>query len=403
MAIIEADTKDIEKELHNLEELLCESGGGVHSNLLIRSQDGNLSIETKEPMPPGKEIIRLARGSLLPNDQYNLILKGHEFSVDFPQKSNMSTVQRKMVESMAHLYTLTDKATLQKEYSFSLSIAPYPTLFNKIEEARELPEKLKELQKKLRNALTRQDFDDYLCQSFLKTRLLGYNDPVRISSVSTLMPIVDFMNHHWTGASFNTGQGVRRGDLSIVNSQSNSSKNLQCYAFYGIMDSLDTLLRYDFIDETTPIVRSIPIDIDVPGHGKLSIRSTFGGERGKPPKQVSDLPRFVPHMKRDEETKTLTLSCILIPIESSPLALRRILAYALSQLLGERPMEEHLRMAWLYDAEAQILNKNRIFYTEFLAEIKKLSQEKLSQEKGQSPGLERLQHLAELQLSKLAH
>ena len=132
MAVIDSDDPEIGKELQKLESLVSDAGGGVHSDLLIRCRDGGLSLQTKEPMKQGREIIRLARGTLLPCDQYEVNLRGDEFYVTFPKKSALSPLQRSLAETMMNLYTLTGKAVLHKKYSFILTMAAYPNLLEQI-------------------------------------------------------------------------------------------------------------------------------------------------------------------------------------------------------------------------------------------------------------------------------
>ncbi len=396
MAIIESDNPEIEKELLKLERLISEGGGGLHSDLLIHCQEGNLSLRTKEPMKPGKELVRLSRGVLLPDDQYEVSIKDRAFIVNFPKKSSLSTLQQKLAETMMALYTMTDKVALQKQYSFQLSIGPYPGLMDKIAGARQLHEDYLESQRKIEKGLKGAALDQFICESFLKTRHLGYSDLIRISSVRVLMPVIDFFNHHWLGSAFNIGQGVRQGDLVVENRQP-VPESLECYAIYGIMDSLDSLLRYDFIDESAPIVRSVPIELDVPGKGKIIINSLTGAmNKKKLAKEINDLNRYMPIAALNKKENTITASHLLIPTGGSPMALRRILVILLTKLTGDVP-NESFRKAWLREAELKIMEKNNAYYKEVLEHVKKLIEEK-----GESPGLEQLRRVFELQLSKLA-
>ncbi len=122
MTNIIADNAEIEKELQTVEKLVVEGGGGFHSNLIICSRDGDLCIETTEPMADGKEIIRLSRDVLLPSDQYIFGAKNGEFTIEFLKHSTFSTIQKKLAETMVKLYNLTGKVESYKEASFLLSI-----------------------------------------------------------------------------------------------------------------------------------------------------------------------------------------------------------------------------------------------------------------------------------------
>ncbi len=396
MAIIKTDNPEIEKQLQKLEKLVEEGGGGTHSELVIHDRGGSLSIETKEPMAIGKEIIRLSRDILLPADQYEVTVKNGEFIVDFPKHSNLSTLQKKLTECMMALYSLTDKVSLHQELSFLLSIAPYPNLLELLGQGRFFGKRFNESSEKVKKGLEGEALNHFISDTFLKTRHLGYEDHIRASSVSILMPIVDFLNHHWSGATFNVGIGVRPGDLSVL-AQQVVEGSLECYAFYGIMDAFDTLIRYDFVDTNAPIIRSIPMELEVPDIGLIRINSLQGAlKQKKLGKEVADLSRFMPAMTLNKKEKTLSVTHLIIPVGSSPKALRRVLYLFLYNLIGEEP-EKGLFMTWVREAERQIIEENKDYYEDILKMVKKLETEK-----GTSDGLERVGHLAETQLEKLS-
>ncbi len=397
MAIIETDNPEIEKELKKLEALVEEGGGGTHSDLLIHThQDGGLSIETKEPMPPGKEIIRLSRDILLPADQYNVSIKNGQFDVQFPKNSNLSTLQKKLTENMIALYNLTDKVALHKKLSFLLSIFIYPELVDLLAKGRLFGNNMRQWAEKAEKDLHGEVLDQFVSETFLKTRHLGYNDHFRTSSVSILMPIVDFMNHHWQGAAFNVGTGVRQGDLAVTANQVVDGNN-ECYAFYGIMDAFDTLVRYDFVDDFAPVVRSIPLELEVPDYGVIKVNSFPGAiNKKKLPEKLTDLSRFVPVMTLNGEEKSLSITHLIIPTNGSPRALRRILYVLLVNLIGKEA-EESLYAPWLRESERKIIEENSRYYKKLLDLL-----DKLIQENGSNPGLDRVHHMAKLQMKKLS-
>ena len=398
MAIIETDNPYIEKELIKLENLVTEGGGGIHSDLVMFSEGGGLAIKTKEPMERGREIIRLSRDVLLPSDKYIVSVKGEDFEIAFPKDSTFSTLQKKIGESMITLYNLTKKVQMQKEFSFLLSVADYPGLVDAIGAGRGLGVNLEEWRKKVHAGLEGDEFNRFISETFLKTRHLGYNDHIRSSSVSILMPIVDFMNHHWNGENFKVGAGVRKGDLAVNTSQPIPG-SLECFAFYNAMDALDALLRYDFIDEFAPVVRSVPVSLPAGDFGVIEVSNLPYFTMGKKlPQAVADLNRFLPSMSVDPKTKILKASHLMIPVQGSPLALRRVLQVLLVNLAGEGNASQEFFATWLRDSEAKVIEQNKTYYKGLLEMIVALVKEK-----GPSAGLARMQHLCELQLGKIAN
>lgn len=397
MAIIQSDNPEIEKELRHLEKLIEQSGGGIHSDVILFSKGYEIGVKTKGPMQPGKELIRLARGTLLPDDCYDLGAKNGNFTVDFPKHSPLSPLQRELTTCMISLYNLTDKVGFQKKVSFLFSLLPYPELLDYIGRGRQYSTDIKEWRKKLEDDPDDTEiFNDFISKTFLKTRHLGYNDQIRATTVSVLMPVIDFMNHHWQGAAFHVGLGVRQGDLSIMNSQPIEG-SLDCFAFYDIMDSLDSLIRYDFIDEFSPIIRSIPLELNVPDAGTIKIDSKIGSmNKKKLEKNIMDLNRFLPVMTLNKAEKTLFASHIMIPTGGSPRALRRTLYILLGNLL-KKEIQTSIWKSWVEKAESEILEKNNTYYNGLMDLTKKHIKEH-----GTNPSLERIKTVAELQLKKLS-
>lgn len=396
MAIIRSDNPEIEKALVRLEDLVSEGGGGIHSDLVIHCRDGALSLETRERMRPGREIIRLARENLLPSDQYEVEVRGGTFTARFETKSSFTTLQQKLADTMMELYTLTNKAALHRQYSFLLSLSGYPDLLDMVAAGRNMPREMAKWKDRIRNGLSGDDMDEFVAKTFLKTRYLGYQDNVRTFSVSVLMPVIDFLNHHWYGASFAGGMSVRQGDLAVACAQPVES-SLECYAYYGIMDPFDALLRYDFIDESSPLMRSVPLVLDAGDAGTIRVDSSLGAVNREPlHKSIADLGRFMPVVVQDAAAKQVTASHLMIPVNGSPLALRRILAHLLARLSGRGDDLPYI-LSWVTEAERQVVEANRAYYERLRDAVRAHQAAKPA-----DAGLERLLYLADLQLGRLA-
>jgi hypothetical protein len=395
MAIIQAENPDIRRELEKLEDLVSEGGGGVHSELVIRESGGGLSIETSEPMAPDREIIRLSREIVLPTDKCDIVIKNGQFDVTYPKNSNMTTLQRKLMESMLSLYNLTNKVALHEEYSFLLSLKNSPALLERLAQGRPFGSELAKWQESVVKAMPEEKYNEFLKDTYLKTRHLGYNDYVRANAVRILMPIVDFLNHHWHGSTFIMGKGARVGDLSVGCRQLIEG-SLECFAFYNVMDSHDALYRYDFVDAFAPVVRSVPLELTVPGEGTIRINSNAGAvDPKKLTKEISDLFRFIPYMAREKDKNLLTASHLMIPGKDSPRALRRILYLLLINLTG-RQIDKEEALRWIEEVEEQILVKNLEYYNGLLDMIAGLPAEETA-----SFGVQRIRELALLQKSKI--
>ena len=397
MTTIEADNAEIEKHLINLVDLVEEGGGGIHSNILLRARDGDLSVSTKEPIRRGGEIIRLTRKILLPSDQYIVGVKGDEFTLDFPKQTTLTTLQKKLAENMIALYNATDKVALHKKYSFLLSIKKYPEVLDYIVGGRNLPAKFIEWIAQAKEDMDQAALNDFVVDTFLKTRYLGYNDHIRMSNVSIVMPVIDFLNHNWSGASFAVGRAPRTGDIIVNNSQP-VKDSAECFAFYGPMDSLDTLIRYDFIDVDAPVIRSVPIKLNTPDGGVIDISGAFSAlVNVAENKNIADLHLYVPTTEMSEDGRHLTVTHVFVPYSHSPLAMRRVLHYLLQQYFGkDEGVDVEMCNKWVLEAERKIIDVNVSYYEGLLSLLGPL----LSADP-ENIGLQNVKGLADLQLQKL--
>ncbi len=407
MVTVTSDSPQIEKAFNNLLDTLRQAGSGFHSQLQISVVNKNITLSTKEAMSRGKEMIRIPRAALMPSDQYAIALVGDNFVVDYFLNTTVTQVQRTIIEQMFEIYNLTAKVAEHKDICFLYSLRDYPTLMEKFSKNRMTNPKYQEWYKGLQEGMDEVLFKQFLIDTFIQTRPLGYNDPIREDNVSTIMPIIDFLNHHWDGANFSVVSGVREGDLTIASSQPIEGNN-ECFAFYGVLDACDSLLRYNFVDESAPIIRSIKLELEVPDGRKILIDN-----KGHDPKiheplpaELSDLIYYTPQFKFTEdegkqpEEQDMQLSFVIIPLKESmaPLGMRRVIKYTIEHMYSNFDQDITFDVQeWALAAEEKILNVNAEDYESLLKHV-----DELVEEKGASDSLLRMRILAKAQLKKIA-
>lgn len=398
MVKIVANDIKIEKEIQNLLDILIDAGSGFHSNLLIHEEDGGLSVKTIEPMQNGKELLRLPRTVLMPGDQYTLDIVNDNFIVEYPNKSIATDLQKRVIDKMYEIYNLTNKIKLHDQFSFLLSLKDTPKLIDKLAEARNFStESHKDWIDWIKCGMSDEQHKRILCETYVKTRPLGYSDPVRESSVSMIMPVLDFMNHHWEGGTFSVGQGhIRKGDLTMQCSQP-FEDSTECFANYGIMDAFDTLVRYDFVDKTSPVLRSVSLDIEGPAGDTIKIDNKVGFVfKAELDKEMKDLRRFIPDISFEDDQ--MIVSHILLPLERSKFALARTLNIILAKYNDHhsRTMTPEEEKIWKIGVQEAIIEKNKAYYKSVLDLI-----DTFSQDQKDSFGVARIKDLAQYQLERI--
>jgi hypothetical protein len=130
---------------------------------------------------------------------------------------------------------------------------------------------------------------------------------------------------------------------------------------YGIYDSYDIFLNYGYVERGAPFVVSVPLEVDLPILGKLTIHAVGGRVvRRDLPKEVADLAFFCPSFDIDLATRSAEVGHLMIPQENAPRALRRVLAIIVHKI--EPSLEIPEIAAIVESIEPTILSRNVEFY-----------------------------------------
>jgi hypothetical protein len=255
-----------------------------------------------------------------------------------------------MMEAMIDLYNLTNKIPTHKSTSTVSLFYEDRKLLDLILESRS-PEAIPFF-----SDSATLDMDELFLDSFIQARVLSLfaNNAAdagksgrRIQQTKVLMPIIDFVDHHSMAAGYLTPASAR--DIQQTNTGATRTDELdgvavrkscpmkgsnECFVNYGAYDSTDALLFYNYVDKTADFVRSVPLQINLPGDkGVIRVESMMGSRKQtRLPEHLKDLTFYIPPMWKAVEKNTLNLSYLLIPPGRAPHAMRRVLELAIGQL-----------------------------------------------------------------------
>ena len=394
MARIESDNVEVERDLLRLEKLVTQSSGWLHPDLLIRCQEGNLSIELHDGKP-GEKILGIPSTSFLPVDEIEVRLSNGIFDFHVLRPGALSSVQHHLAETMFSLYNLTCKAAFHQENCFDFFMSSCPPIGNRLLGARRLDKFPDDVPNLISQGISDRDFENFVSRGFLRSRILSFKDETISGKRQVIVPVMDFMNHHWSGTDFRIGIYPDGRHVVRMDCRQPVRGSHECFASYSTMDALDTFIKYGFTDQFVPLVRSIPLELEIGGFGKISVSGRIGTVNFKNVvKEAQALGIFFPAMEKKENDE-ITVSHLLIPVEVSPLALRRTLILSIG-LLVETPLEEPVARELLRNAEWTVLQKNLGFYDSLLVQIKQAEQKE-----GPGRALDRAHELAIVQKSKL--
>ncbi len=366
MIKIASDNKAIEKCIRRLEKNVLDHNGWLDSDLVIRCEGGELSIEKHSFFDPRSPLIAVPQEMLLPTDKMKMAAKGDDLIMQ-PEDGALTPLQTDTAETMLELYNLTDKLKLHRESCCWLSFRENIEALDAILEARSIGVKAHEYYK-----FAKGESDINLsvieCDSYIKTRTIGLKnvkgaEPNIIHTY--LMPIIDFMNHHVNGANFNLSKGEEPPEVDKFMQVRDSRPILnshECYAYYNMLDTVDTFINYGFPDNSAPYVRSVPLQIDLGDAGKLVINSLSQGLiRQRLHKTIAGLRPYIPNTIRNEDG-LLEVSHMVIPsMMAAPNAMRRVLRMLIS---GKAARIFNTNQVWekVLEAEDTIMNANITFY-----------------------------------------
>ena len=404
--IIISDNAAIEKNLHFLQDTIESHGGFLDADLVIRCENGALSIEKMGPVNHGKPLIAVPGELLLPAEKMGLGVKNDELFCT-PEKGILSDIQYKLSETMIEIYNLTGKIKAHRASCCWFAMHDTTDALEKLLTARTLDDTQQQLLAFAKDShkQKRDDYNQVLCDTYIKTRSIVHKKKHDdgediIQFADKIMPIIDFFNHHSEGAPYNfdTGYDTTATDrefLQIRDKRPMSFSN-ECFAFYNRMDALDSYVGYGFPDIHAPYVRSVPCTIEIPGTVKIVVHSiAFSRHKSTLPKNNTGLQFYIPGtVKSDEDT--LEITHLFIPTsKAAPNALRRVLQLLITnrsafvRTLSTREIRE-----CVLEAENKIIDENIRFYQNLVADLADRARAEIGSART-------IQDIATLQLNKL--
>ena len=371
MIKIDSDNAAIEKNIRLMEKRIEEYGGYLDPDLYITCENGEMSVEKHGFINPTKPLIALPTDLLLPAEAMKMGVKNDEMFMN-PDKGALTEIQTEMAETMLDLYNLTTKIKNHKASCCWFTYQEAPEALEDLMSARAMNDNQNKFMKFTRGE-SDLDRDQFLCETYVKTRTIGYKNPDSEDDdapQTKIMPIVDFINHHATGANFGFAKGFDdtqkdKEFLQIKDSRPLTNSN-ECFAYYNQMDTLDAFINYGFPDTSTNFVRSVPVEFSLPDGTVIAARGLMGAnKKGKLNKTLAGLRPYIPPTIINTEER-LEVSYFIIPCDAQTQhALRRVLRLFISNRAA-RKLNTNQIWAEVLKAEEIIVSTNVKFYQDLI-------------------------------------
>lgn len=372
---INTDNKELKKALTGFHKYMVKNGAWFHEGLEITGNEGGLTVNMNAPCNPGNAAMRVPVQMLVPSVALNMTVKGDDFVID-PDIALLNKHQLEIGRYMMDVYNLTGRVNFHRNENVFLRFRKAPELLELLIGARDTNTNIDQRRDFMHGRDTDMDENAFTCETFLHSRVLGHKTPDSEERIQKIMPIVDYLNHHFMGSPFITPR--KEGDAQVLKIQNKQPfiDRRELFAFYGMYDALDTLLNYGFTDAQTPFVRSIPMEISLDGTSKLIIKSHIGMQGKKPlNKTMKDLMRMTPNVwrpKDGDEEGNLHISHLHIPVSSSPHAMRRILRALINTSVKDKASPQYVIDLTLR-VEHKIIESNIDFYRGVLKKLEDFS------------------------------
>jgi len=382
---IDSDDRELEVLLRQLETLVHKEGGFLHPALRVVSRGGNLWVESDAQS--GEALVRLSPGCLIPIDEARLLLSGSEIVVETCSEK-VSSGQKALLDCMLTIYNQGNKVELHRGYSPWSAFSAVPELLDRLYFARKDAPKISHY----RDMARQGDLDRLLLEHYIGSRPLRYRvnpeDPAS-PAYRVLMPFIDFFNHHTASPGF-----ARDGASLVVNASRPVPGTNECFVSYSRMDAMDTFLNYAFVDSSAAFMRSVPLEISIPGAGIIVIKGLVRMRKNPPPPALADLKILVPPFSKGENGE-FVLGGLIIPAPQAVPALYRIFAFVIQRFLAPKVGERQL--AGMVDScIEQVLNANKEYF-DGLEDTLQRVKDRIAQ----VPAFEQLRQLIGMQQQKL--
>jgi len=394
MVQIICDHVEIERSLRRLASLVQKNDGWLDERLIIRYERGGFSVHAKANGAQSNWIIKMPPSCLLPTDQFQLNLVGDDICIQ-SHTSELSGRRLDLLDAVLELWNQSGKIVTQKETTFWSLSENDPELFKHLVAGRNT-----QFYAKLEDHLYAKDQSEHLLiKGFLESRTSGLTlNLASAERTQMLMPIIELLNHHPVAPSYAYFVNQHEQNQLAIKEFCPHPETTECFVRYGHYDAYDLLLNYGYVERNTFFIRSIPMEISFPGLGVMRVFTSTGQLSSKNlPPQIAGLGVFLPKFFIDRNAGVADVGYLLIPQETAPHALRRVLSFIIFHLdpkLSPKKVADFTEMA-----EKQVLAENTKFYQDLLEYLQHLDSTGKNKHVLQ---VRSAREMANVQLSKLA-
>lgn len=357
MVKIVSNNKKAEKQLKKIADMAIEFGGFIDPDIEIHADPGSISVYSPHNKEP-RAIFKMPHDVLIPFELFEIGIKKDNFYLKAASKK-AAAHHITLMKAMLELYNATGQLAAFRKSSPWLAYKDCPPVMNMLMDSNS-----GEYKKTIESIMQEDNAEELLeIYTFFSTRAVKVSLHKNFRKAQkALMPLIDSLNHHTDGGQFSNVY-TKKGTGFLVPYYKPVAGTDECFARYRRLDAFDTYLNYAFIDENTPIMRSVAVKVEIDGVGTINIRNFDGYvDAEKTPEKFKDMLFYTPVMSFSEDKKTATLSHIFIPRQGAILTLRRLLEHIILTMAPKLEQDLQTFKKHVDLAEKTILESNRRSY-----------------------------------------
>ncbi|WP_111414094.1 sulfotransferase [Billgrantia lactosivorans] len=341
-------------------QLLAKQGAWFNPDLVIRAENGNLSLHGT-PGTPRASYLRVPMATMPQLDCFDIRIQNGILTAA-PNGTPLLPFQHEMMEALLELYNSTHKLELWRRSLPFLAWQEAPGVLDYLLGARPRNSNLTRYHEQFKAGR----HDQLLVDSFIGSRMFGVTEQhLKALGIKgdtalrhVLLPLVDCLNHRLDAESFYTPLVGGQPAMRVFGVPDKDSGEL--FVRYNLYDAVDTTLSYGFMDTDSPWLASVPVTLSVSGQ-TLQVQGLPMQWRGPLPAAFEDIRDYMPGLQRQGERQASVTKLMLC--SESPYSLRRVLTYLVYELgIAHTDLVARQQVAEL---ERQLLDKNREWWGRF--------------------------------------
>ena len=337
---IQSNNEKVNNIISGIIDICILEGAWFSKNLKIIEARNEIKLLSMDKLK--EKIIEIPISLLIPTNSIHWTYDKNENKLKYSKLKNLTSKQIKLLDLHINLYNELDKYKTWKKNS----------ILNKTIKNKELRCKIIKIKPYFKKIVDNQIQEKDLAKNFISSRLFN----LKTSKDNFLVPIFDFFNHNSNALTFK----LENNNLTMK--QSKSNRNNESFISYGnSKDVIDIALNYNFVDYSSSIVFSAPIEFFSKEIGSIKILGL----------NLQITNKFAPPLFEYKENKLIL--CDLYFNYKNPKRIHNLIYLIVSSINRNKNYESSKNYEISKKLIIEIKSRNILILQNFIQEVKRFN------------------------------